>query len=92
MSGINGIGGGGQVQRVINNPVQKTLPTEAAGKTAVADRLELSGMSHLMKALKQNDVRVDKVADIRAQIEAGKYETDEKLDLATDRLLDELLK
>jgi negative regulator of flagellin synthesis FlgM len=49
-------------------------------------------MSHLLKALKSNDVRVDKVADIKKQIEAGTYETDDKLNIAADRLLDDLLK
>lgn len=36
------------------------------------------------------EVRTDRVADIRAQIEAGVYETDEKLDIAIGRLLDEI--
>ena len=34
-------------------------------------------------------VRAERVEEIRAQIEAGTYETDEKLDLALGRLLDE---
>jgi anti-sigma28 factor (negative regulator of flagellin synthesis) len=33
---------------------------------------------------------VDKVASIKAQIEAGTYEDDHKLDVAADRLLDDL--
>jgi negative regulator of flagellin synthesis FlgM len=36
------------------------------------------------------DIRTDKVAEIRAQIANGTYETDEKLNVALDRLLDEL--
>jgi anti-sigma28 factor (negative regulator of flagellin synthesis) len=42
--------------------------------------------------LKQNDMRAEKVAQIKAQIEAGTYDDDQKLDVATDRLLDDLLK
>jgi anti-sigma28 factor (negative regulator of flagellin synthesis) len=88
---INGIGGSQPVQRVISNPIQKTIPTESTASKP-SDRLELSGLSGLLKTAKQNDIRADKVADIKAQIEAGKYENDEKLDIATDRLLDDLLK
>ena len=61
---------------------------------SVADRLELSGVSHLLGTLKANgDVRTEKVADIKAQIEAGSYEADgTKLDGSLDGLLDDLSK
>jgi negative regulator of flagellin synthesis FlgM len=36
------------------------------------------------------DIRADRVAEIRAAIEEGVYETDEKLELAVGRLLDEI--
>jgi negative regulator of flagellin synthesis FlgM len=36
------------------------------------------------------EIREDRVAQIRAQIEAGTYETPEKLDIALSRLLDEI--
>ena len=93
MSTINGLGG--------NSPIQstskiKTAPavsqTTGTAKPTATDKLELSGASHLLAALKTNDVRTDKVADIRAQIANGTYETDDKLDAATDRLLDEISK
>jgi negative regulator of flagellin synthesis FlgM len=35
------------------------------------------------------DIRADRVADIRSQIESGVYETSEKLDVAVGRLFDE---
>ena len=93
MSSISGLGG--------NNPIQQTSAvtpqapveqTAASSRASAADRLELSGVSHLFQALKTNDVRADKVASVKAQIEAGTYETDDKLDGATDKLLDELFK
>lgn len=37
------------------------------------------------------DVRTDKVAQIKAQIAAGTYDDDKKFDLATDRMLEDLL-
>ncbi len=94
MSSINNIGNTGPVQRIINNPIQKQLGTDATPtQSSAADRLELSGASHLLKTLKQNgDVRVDKVAEIKSAIESGSYEDDAKLDAAVDRLLEDLLK
>jgi negative regulator of flagellin synthesis FlgM len=36
------------------------------------------------------DIRADRVAQIKAQIAAGTYETDAKIDTALSRLLDEI--
>jgi anti-sigma28 factor (negative regulator of flagellin synthesis) len=36
------------------------------------------------------EIRADRVTEIRAQIAAGVYETDAKLDVALGRLLDEI--
>ena len=92
MSSINHVGGSSPVQRVVTNPVQKQVPADAPAQLPVTDKLELSGASHLLKALKKNDVRTEKVAEIKAQIEAGTYDDEKKLDVAVDRLLDDLLK
>jgi anti-sigma28 factor (negative regulator of flagellin synthesis) len=95
MSSINQLGGtgnAGPVQRVVTNPIQKQVPADAPKQLPATDKLELSGVSHLLKSLKNNDVRTDKVAIIKAQIEAGTYDDDKKLDVAVDRLLDDLLK
>ena len=94
-SSINGLGSNSPVQKLTQNPIRKEIPTDAPPTQPPrgADKLELSGMSHLLKTLKSgNDVRAEKVAQIRAQIDAGTYETDEKLDVAVDRLLDDLQK
>jgi len=55
------------------------------------DRLELSNVDHLLSQLKTNDVRLDKVNAIKAQIADGTYETDDKLTAAADKLLDDVL-
>lgn len=90
---VNNVGSNSPVERIVNNPVQKSIPADAPKQLAATDRLELSGASHLLKALKSNaDVRTDKVAEVKAAIEAGTYEDDKKLDIAVDRLLDDLLK
>lgn len=92
MSSVNNVGGSNPVQRIVTTPVQKQVPAEAPKQLPATDKLELSGASHLLKTLKQNDIRADKVAEIKAQIAAGKYEDDKKLDAAVDKLLDDLLK
>jgi flagellar biosynthesis anti-sigma factor FlgM len=92
MSGINGVGQNSPVQKIASNPIQKSLPADAPTQMGATDKVELSGMSHLLKALKNNDVRTEKVAEIKAQIEAGTYEDDAKMDAAVDRMLDDLLK
>ena len=92
MSSINQVGGSSPVQRVVTNPIQKQVPAEAPKQMPATDKLELSGATHLLKALQKNDVRADKVAQIKAQIEGGTYDDDKKLDAAVDRLLDDLLK
>jgi anti-sigma28 factor (negative regulator of flagellin synthesis) len=92
MSSISNVGGNTPVQRVVTNPVQKQVPADAPRQLPVTDKLELSGASHLLQALKKNDIRADKVAEIKGQIEAGTYDDDKKLDVAVDRMLDDLLK
>ena len=92
MSSINGLGNSSPVQKIVSQPIQKQVPADAPKQLAMTDKLELSGVSHLLKSLRNNDVRVDKVAEVKAQIEAGTYEDDQKLDAALDRLLDDLLK
>jgi anti-sigma28 factor (negative regulator of flagellin synthesis) len=46
----------------------------------------------MLKLARDGDVRVDKVAQIKQAIAEGQYEDDAKLDVAVDRLLDDLLK
>ncbi len=99
MSSISGVGSFGSIQRDLNVASRAPVSTgTAADNTAAAltDRVELSGttgrpdVSGYVARLKLNDVRTDKVADIRSQLDAGTYETDQKLNTAVDRLLGDL--
>jgi flagellar biosynthesis anti-sigma factor FlgM len=94
MSSINGLGSAASIQP--NQSVSKSTATTAAAdtsKTSASDRLELSGASHLLASLKTNDIRADKVASIKAQIENGTYDADgSKLDSALSGLLDDIEK
>jgi anti-sigma28 factor (negative regulator of flagellin synthesis) len=92
MSSVNNVGGSSPIQKIVTPPIQKQVSADAPKQVRVTDKVELSGVSHLLAALKKNDIRAEKVAKIKAQIQAGTYEDGKKLDVATDRLLDDLQK
>ena len=60
MSNVNSVGGPAPLQQIVTQPVQKQVPTEAPKQVAVGDRVELSGVSHLIAAAKRNDIRADR--------------------------------
>lgn len=92
MSSINNISGNSQVQKIVQNPIHREVPATSASPNRGADKVELSGMQAMLKTLQAGgDVRTEKIASIKAQIEAGTYEDDKKLDAAVDRLLDDVL-
>jgi hypothetical protein len=92
MSAINGIGQNTPIQRVVSQPIQKQLPVEPAKQQkAIADKVQLSHVNHLLATLKTGgDFRAGKVDAIRAQLKAGTYENEAKLDAAIDRLIEDL--
>jgi negative regulator of flagellin synthesis FlgM len=53
--------------------------------------LDISPEAELLSQVRDlPEIRQDRVNDLRAQIKNGTYDTDEKLDLALSRLLDEI--
>jgi len=72
--------------------VNQALRKPDSGNTAVADdRVEISELaSYLSKLAELPDARARKIVSVRNQIERGVYETPEKLDIATDRILEHL--
>lgn len=90
MSSINGIGQNSPVQKIVQQPIQKQIPANAPAQLPVTDKVEISSTAVHLDSLRRNDIRADKVAEIRAQIENGSYETPDKLDSAIDKLLDDL--
>ena len=55
------------------------------------DQLDISQEAELVSRVREvPDIRADRVAEIRAAIESGTYETTDKLDIALDRLLEEI--
>jgi len=76
------------------NAPHRTLVGEATAASdafAPVDQLDISHEADLASRLQDvPGIREDRVAAIRAQIETGVYETDDKLDAAVSRLLDEI--
>lgn len=55
------------------------------------DELDLSSETTMLSRVHNiPDIRMDRVAEIRAEIASGTYETSDKLDLAVGRLLNEI--
>ena len=66
-----------------------------AGQTVQAgaprDHVEISPLGRMLDGISQlPEIRHEKVEEVRAQIASGVYETPAKLELALDRLMDEL--
>ena len=67
-----------------------------AGQTVQAgvprDHVEISPLGRMLEGIDRlPEIRHEKVEEIRRQIASGVYETPEKLELALDRLIDELI-
>lgn len=63
----------------------------AAGTVRGEDRVEVSAMALYVSKMQQLPaIREDLVARVRAQISAGTYDTDERLNAAMDQMIKEL--
>ena len=66
-------------------------PNEPKATSGVGDELELSEAGEIAARLAEiSDIRHDRVDQIREEIARGEYETEEKLSIALDKLLDEI--
>jgi anti-sigma28 factor (negative regulator of flagellin synthesis) len=75
----------------INPPhrLPASSPAAPSDATAGMDQLEISREAELLSRFREiPGIRADRVAQIRAAIEAGTYETDDKLEVALGRLLE----
>jgi negative regulator of flagellin synthesis FlgM len=66
-------------------------PTVRPEAPQIADEVDISDAARLVEQVQQMpDIREDRVEAIRQQIAAGTYETNDKIDVAVERLLDEI--
>ena len=74
-------------------PVGKAAgASQAAQPAAVSDSVEISTAARLAaKVAEIPDVRAELVARVKAEIAAGTYETPERMEVAINRLMDDLL-
>ena len=71
--------------------VRSSQPAARAESAPMSDSVEISDAGRLAEQMSQiPDIRQSRVNDIRAQIAAGTYETDAKMSVALNRLLDEI--
>ena len=71
-----------------NQTQQPQTPTNS--NLTEVDQLDISTEASMVsRARDLPEIRQDVVNRVKAEIEAGKYETDEKLDIALGRMLDE---
>ena len=89
MSNING------VQQAAVTPVQPVSQAYGNAATsapqAVGDTIEISTVARLASRVHElPDVRTELVERVKAEISAGTYETSDRLDVALERLMEEL--
>ena len=71
----------------VNLQTQNTASGAQTGATIPVDSLEISSEAQMINK-SSADIRADRVAEIKAQIVSGKYETSEKLDVAVARMFE----
>ncbi|MFC1586787.1 flagellar biosynthesis anti-sigma factor FlgM [Planctomycetota bacterium] len=88
---ITGAGGVSGPKKIQNKKIRATVPTEAVTPGKSSDKVEFSEAARFLQGLERiPSVRVDKIRSLRQQIEKGEYETPEKLQIAIEKLLEEL--
>ncbi|MFB3890873.1 MAG: flagellar biosynthesis anti-sigma factor FlgM [Phycisphaerae bacterium] len=90
MMNVNGINPAAGLKAV--EPIGTVNAAAApAQPAAVSDVIEISTAAKLAAKIHDiPDIRADLVARVRSEIEAGTYETPERIDAAVDRLMDEI--
>jgi negative regulator of flagellin synthesis FlgM len=78
-----------QTSHAVNLQTRNT--TEKSSGSVPVDQLDISAEAQLLSTQSTGNARADRLADIRAQITSGQYETSEKLDAAVSRMLEEFV-
>ncbi|MDE0935913.1 MAG: flagellar biosynthesis anti-sigma factor FlgM [Mariniblastus sp.] len=78
-----------QTSSAVNLQKQNATNATQNANSVPVDSLEISAEAQMLSTTGATDIRADRVADLRAQIASGEYETSEKLDAAVSRMFEE---
>ena len=78
-----------QTSSAVNLQAQNTTSAAESANSMPVDQLEISAEAQMMSTSASSEIRADRVADLRAQIAGGQYDTAEKLEVAVSRMFDE---
>ena len=78
-----------QTSSAVNLQKQNSTSASQNANSVPVDSLEISAEAQMLSTSSATDIRADRVADLRAQIASGEYETPEKLEAAVSRMFDE---
>ncbi|GIW88077.1 MAG: hypothetical protein KatS3mg108_2401 [Isosphaeraceae bacterium] len=89
---IHGAGGAQGASPIYPRLAAFTVESSGTVQTqAPRDRVEISPIGRMLDGVARlPEIRHERVEEIRRQIAAGVYETPEKLEIALERLIDEL--
>lgn len=91
VTGAGSIGGAGAIRPTQFAPSQGVSQTAPSGLTAPQDEVQISSAARALGELEQTgQIHEARLAEIRAAIADGTYETADKLDAAVDRLIEAL--
>lgn len=91
ISSINSAASAAAVGRAEPREAAQERPAPAAQVQRGEDQIELSEASRLLARLRAlPEIRQELVDRVRAEIESGSYETDDKLDQAIESMLDDI--
>jgi negative regulator of flagellin synthesis FlgM len=78
-----------QTSSAVNLQKQNSTNATQNANSVPVDSLEISAEAQMLSTTGATDIRADRVADLRAQIASGEYETPEKLEAAVSRMFEE---
>lgn len=91
VNGTSSISGSSPISKQIGPSNTNTNKTPASKPiSSPQDELEISSAGRMLDEMtNDSEMRAERLAQIKAAIDDGTYETDEKLDAALSRLLDQ---
>ena len=91
MVNVGPIEAAGGMTPISRTRLEATKPSAGIPNSIPVDRVEISQIARLISEVSSlPEVRAEKIAQVRAQSEAGTYITPEKLDIAVERLLEDI--